>query len=399
MRILQINDTCGTGSIGRSTYELAVALEERGHECLVAHSHGTSKFHNSIRIGSDLDHKSHALQSRLTGKQGYFSHWATKDLLRELDRFQPDIVHLRNLHSNYINLHMLLRYLAEKDTATVITLHDCWFFTGKCTYYISANCDKWQHECGNCPLLHKDNVNPTFWFDRTKKCLADKKDWFGAIPRLAVTGVSNWVANEAKKSIVGDRNPVGIYNWIDLDVFHPRLSELRKKHGLENKFVILTVATNINRIKGYDEIVWLSERLPENWAIVAIGKEIEKLPENVIHIDHTDDALQLAEYYSMADVCMNTTQFETFGKVTAEAICCGTPAIVYNNTASPELVDDGCGLVVDQGKGYEAILSALHEVEKNGKVSYLDVCLRVARGRFEKNIGIEKYVRLYESLL
>ena len=342
MKVLQINETCGTGSIGRTTYELAVELEKRGHECLGAYSQGEPRFHNSVRIGGDLDHKAHAVLSRVTGQQGYFSHLATRRFLSKMDKFQPDIVHLRNLHSNYINLHMLLKHLAKKDIATVITLHDCWFFTGKCTYYINASCEKWQQHCGNCPLLHIDNINPTFFFDRTEKCLSDKEKWFEAIPRLAVTGVSNWVANEAKKSIIGNRNPVGIYNWIDLDTFHPRESELRKRHGLEGKFVILVVATNLNRIKGYDEIVWLSERIPENWAIVAIGKETVTLPNNVIHIAHTDDAIQLAEYYSMADVCMNTTKFETFGKVAAEAICCGTPVIVYNNTASPELVDDGC---------------------------------------------------------
>ena len=150
-------------------------MEKRGHQCLVAYSKGKSAFHNSIHIGNDIDHKVHAIMSRITGLQGYFSYLATKKLLAELDAFQPDIVHLRNLHSNYINLHMLLKYLADKDIATVITLHDCWFYTGKCTYYVSAKCNKWQDECGQCPLLHKDNINPTFWFDRTRKCLLDKK--------------------------------------------------------------------------------------------------------------------------------------------------------------------------------------------------------------------------------
>lgn len=399
MRVLQINETCGTGSIGRTTYELAVELEKRGHECLVAYSHGTPKFHNCIRIGDDMDHRIHAALSRITGQQAYFSRAATRKLLVEIERFRPDIVHLRNLHSNYVNLYMLLSFLAKKDIATVITLHDCWFFTGKCTYYISANCDKWQHNCGNCPLLHVDNINPTFWFDRTKKCLSDKKNWLGKIPRLAVVGVSNWVAKEAEKSIVGDRNPIGIYNWIDLNVFHPRESNLRKKHGLEGKFVVLAVATNINKVKGFDEITWLSQHLQDNWAIVAIGKEVEKLPPNVIHISHTDDAVQLAEYYSMADVCMNTTQFETFGKVTAEAICCGTPVVVYNNTASPELVTNGCGLVIDQHRGFEAIFEALRVIEENGKGSYISNCLDAARLQFEKEIGVNKYMELYRSLI
>lgn len=399
MKIAYINETCGTGSIGRTTYELAVELNARGHECLVAHSKGQSRFPNSIMIGCELDHKVHALLSRITGLQGYFSHIATWRLIQRLKKFQPDVVHLRNLHSNCINLKMLLSWLAREDVATVITLHDCWFFTGKCTYYVPAKCEKWQQECGNCPLLHKDNVNPTFWFDRTKKCLKDKKKWLGAIPQLAVTGVSNWVAAEAGRSILADRHPVGIYNWIDLEVFKPRESRLREKHGLEGKFVVLVVSTNLNRIKGYDELTALAQRLPDGWALVAVGRPVLPLPENVIHISHTDDAIQLAEYYSMADVCMNTTQYETFGKVTAEAICCGTPAVVYNNTASPELVDEGCGMVVEQSAGIDGIMEALDEVRRNGKASYTEDCLSAAHRRFAKPIGVEKYERMYRTLV
>lgn len=399
MKVLQINETCGTGSIGRTTYELAVELEKRGHEALVAYSNGDSKFHNSVRVGNNIDHKIHAILSRITGKQGYYSHIATRKLIDEIKDFKPDIVHLRNLHSNYINLSLLFRYLAKNDIATVITLHDCWFYTGKCTYYISANCKKWQVECGNCPLLHLDNTNPTFWFDKTKKCLNDKKKWLGEIPRLSVVGVSNWVSKEAKNSIIGNRNPVAILNWIDLETFHPRTSNLRKQLSLESKFVVLVVATNISKVKGYEEILYLSNHLPNHWAIITIGKEVEKLPQNVIHIPHTDNAIQLAEYYSMADVCLNTTKYETFGKVTAEAICCGTPVVVYNNTASPELVNNGCGLVVEQGKGLEAVIKALEEIEKIGKASFSKNCIEVASKRFAKNVGVDKYIELYQNLV
>ncbi len=399
MRIVQISENCGTGSIGRTTHELAVELNRRGHESLVAYSLGHCSYQNSIRIGTVLDRKAHALLSRITGLQGYFSHFATWNLIRKLKKFRPDIVHLRNLHSNYINLKMLLQYLAEEDIAVVITLHDCWFYTGKCTYYVPASCDRWQADCGSCPLLHKDKTNPTYWFDRTAKCLRDKRKWLSAVPRLAVAGVSEWVAAEAEKSFLGKRHPIGIYNWIDHEVFRPRTSDLRAVHNLEGKFVVLFVSANLNRIKGYDELIALSQRLPEEWAIIAVGKAVLPLPGNIIHISHTDDAVRLAEYYSMADVCVNTTRYETFGKVTAEAICCGTPAVVYNNTASPELVDEGCGIVVEQSAGIDGIMEALTTIYRSGKSLYTDFCLKAAESRFAKHIGVEKYIGLYESLM
>ena len=402
MRIVQINSTCGTGSIGRITGELAEAFEQKGHISYVFYALGTPVFHASTRIGSDLDHKCHALLSRLTGLQGYFSCISTNKLIRQLRQIKPDVVHLQNLHSNYINLKLLLRYLAEDDIPTVITLHDCWFYTGKCTYYIEANCNKWRYSCGDCPLLHKDNVNPTFFFDRTAKCLEDKKKWLGKIPRLAVIGVSKWVVREAAKSFLGNRNPVEIYNWIDTRVFYPRdtIDEIRKNLGAKDRFVIIMVTTYISRKKGFDVLQMLAERCDENVQIVVIGKNPDKLkiPENVIHIPHTNDANELAEYYSMADVCVNTTWYETFGMVTAEAMCCGTPVIVYNNTASPELVVEGCGHVVDQRKGNQAILDAVAIVRNNGKEAYSDRCVEYARQVFSRENGVAQYIELCEKM-
>lgn len=401
MIVVQINETCGTGSIGRSAEELAVHLEQTGNTAYVFYASGHPTFSKAERIGGAWAQKLHALLSRVTGLQGYFSVRPTLRLVKRLREIGPDIVHLQNLHANYINLRILLRYLAKHDVATVITLHDCWFYTGKCTYYVAAGCQKWQQECGHCPLLHKDNINPTFFFDRTKKCLRDKKTWLDAIPRLAVIGVSEWVANEAKHSILGVREPVCIYNWIDAELFHPcDTSALRKKLQLQGKFVVLMVTANISANKGYGVLCELARVSNENWQLIIVGKNSAKLqiPNNVIHIAHTNDAHELAEYYSMADVCVNTTRFETFGKVTAEALCCGTPVIVYNNTASPELVEDGCGYVVEEESGINGIVIAIQAIQNKGKQAFTQKCVSSAQGRFDKKKGIEKYMQLYKSL-
>lgn len=398
MIIVQINETCGTGSIGRTTGELAVALEDAGHESIVFFAKGNPTFHHAIRIGNTLDHKVHALFSRITGLQGYYSHISTWKMLRKLDKISPDVIQLCNLHANYINLGMLLKYLAKKNIPTVITLHDCWLYTGKCFYYVSAGCQKWKNDCGHCPLIKTGSVNKTYVFDTTKKSIQDKRKWMSSIPRLQTIGVSKWVTDEAKESILAKTNPVTIYNWIDLDTFQPRETNLREEMSLSECFVILFVASFINRVKGYDIIKGLSEQLNPNWRIIVIGKETEELPENVIHISHTDNAIKLAEYYSMADVCVNATLYETFGKVTAEAICCGTPIIVYNNTASPELVDEGCGIVVDQELGLKGIIKALTEIETRGKSFYRMNCLKSAKKRFSQETGIQQYIRLYEEI-
>ena len=111
MKILQINAVYGTGSTGRIVAELDRALQEQGIESLVVTPKSNVPKNNICIIGSRLDRKIHGICSRLSGKQGHFSKGATKKLIRYMEKQRPDVVHLHNLHGNYIHLPMLLRYL------------------------------------------------------------------------------------------------------------------------------------------------------------------------------------------------------------------------------------------------------------------------------------------------
>lgn len=396
MKVLQINAVYRVGSTGRNIYELHTVMRKKGIESFIATTHMEKKEEYCYQIGSKLDWKLHGLLSRITGLQGYFSTIPTKKFIKFIENINPDIVHLNNVHANYLNLQILFEYLAQNDIPTVITLHDCWFYTGKCTHYTVDGCYKWKLGCYKCERLNKDNKS---WiFDKTKKMWSDKKNWYESLPRLAVVGVSDWIINEARKSILKSARVTSkIYNWINLDIFKPKLSKMCFK--LSKKYIILGVASEWSDKKGLFDFLKLSELLKDDEILILIGKMPKiQLPLNVIHINETNNVEELVEYYCVANVFLQLSKEESFGKVVAESLACGTPVVTVDSTANKELVPDSCGIVVntfDIDKIYEAISC----IRKNKKEYYSEECRKFAYENFEMEKCVQKYLNLYNKLI
>ena len=396
MKILQINAVGQFGSTGRTCKELAESLNKTGeHTCYTAFSVGTVDEYG-YQIGNRMDAKLHGFLSRLTGKQAHFSKSATKKLLRWMKQLQPDVVHLRNLHANYIYMPVLLKYLAKEDIPTVITLHDCWFFTGKCCHYTVTGCSKWQTGCHHCSRLKKDN--PSWFVDATRQLWKEKKRLFEAIPRLAVVGVSQWTVDEAKKSFLRCAKKIErIYNWIDLETFRPQ--ENAEKPVPDDKKMVLGVASGWSNAKGLDSFLKLSERLGEEYVICLVGIMPEglQLPQWMMHIPATDSPQKLAELYTVADVFVTLSAEETFGKVSAEALACGTPVVCYDSTANKELVGPGCGAVHKMGD-LDAVEASVRKICQRGKEAYSEACRTFAQENFKKEDRIRDHLKLYEEI-
>ncbi len=399
MRILQINAVYRQLSTGSNVYELNQAFRAQGHTCVAAYSVG--KIENPEEewlIGSRFGQKMHALLSRVFGLQGYFSPFATRKLLRKMDQFQPDVVVLNNLHANYIHLPMLLKYLAKKDIPTVAVLHDCWFYTGKCCFYSTSGCDKWRTRCENCPA--KKKYNKSWFFDFSGKMHKDREELFGAIPRLGVVAVSDWLLTQAIQSpvFVNAKEIVRIHNWIDHKKFTPMEQvTFREKLGLVNKKVLLAVAADWENRKGLDTLLWMAEQLRPDEQLVVIGRVHQSLPETIMHIDRTSSREELIAYYSMADVFVQPSLEETFGKVTAEALACGTPVVCYDSTANPELVGKNCGEIVP-AKDKEAMLQQVRKVLSLGKEHYTHFCRAFAEERFNTKRIFDEYMQMFVAL-
>ena len=151
MKVFQINSVCGVGSTGRIVCDIKVRLEADDNKCQVAYGRGYYENPDCIKIESDLVFKAHVFFSRITDRQGFYSTSATKRLVRSIEHFKPDIIHLHNIHGYYLNYPLLMEFLAKYNKPVVWTLHDCWAFTGHCAHYMFVKCNKWQTHCEKCP--------------------------------------------------------------------------------------------------------------------------------------------------------------------------------------------------------------------------------------------------------
>lgn len=400
MKVLQINTVCGTGSTGRIATDIHKILIEGGHESFIAYGRGEArgideKF--TIKIGSKLDNYLHVAKTRIFDKHGLASVKATKEFIKKIEKLNPGVIHLHNIHGYYLNYQLLFEYLKKSQKKIIWTLHDCWTFTGHCSHYDYIDCQKWQTECSDC--RQKNEYPKSMLFDNSKENFKLKKESFLGIDDLTIVAPSQWLANEIKKSFLKDYEIKVINNGIDLDVFKPTKSDFRKKYDLDEKFIILGVASPWGKRKGFKYFIELSQRLAEDEVIVMVGvteKQIKKLPENIIGIERTNSQKELAQIYTAADVFINPTLEEVLGLTNIEASACKTPGITFKSGGSSECFDKKTGIIVEK-ENLKDLYEAIKKIKKDGKMKYSEECRRRVERLYSKDEKFRAYVEKYKE--
>ncbi|MCC8187854.1 MAG: glycosyltransferase [Bacteroides sp.] len=398
-KILQINVTANTGSTGQIAEEIGQLVLAAGWQSYIAYGRAArSSRSDLVKIGSSADNLWHGLQSRLLDRQGLGSRSATDKLIRTIEHISPDLIHLHNIHGYYLNYKILFHYLSRKDIPVVWTFHDCWPFTGHCCYYTSGDCDKWKEGCHHCPL--KTSYPASLFADRSEKNYRDKKMSFTSLKDLTIVCVSKWLTAQVKQSFFS-RYPIRtLYNGLDTRVFAPQPGIKETSH-CGKQFMILGVAHIWDARKGLRDFLHLSEYLlPDEtiWLVGLSASQMRGLPENIRGMGRTENRAQLARLYALADVYINFSDQETFGLTIAESLACGTPAIVYDATACPEIVSPQTGFVIPLHDVAGAV-EAMRTVKAKGKAAYTRACRQRATELFDKDHRYGDYIKLYRKLL
>lgn len=342
MKYLMINSVCGIGSTGRICTDLATELEAQGNEVKIAYGRGPvpNRYQKyAVRIGNSFNVKLHGLKTRLFDAAGFGSRHATKVFLQWVKDFDPDVIHLHNLHGYYLNVELLFEYLKTCGKRVIWTLHDCWAFTGHCTHFTVAKCEQWKNHCTKCTQTR-----------RYPKCLLRghayrnferKRAAFAGVPNMTLITPSKWLADLTRKSFLKEYPVEVVYNTIDTSVFKPTPSDFKERYGLTDKKIVLGVASVWDERKGLNDFLKLSTMLDERYLIVLVGlkpKQMKKLPKNILGIARTNSPRELAEIYTAADVFLNLTYEDNYPTTNLEAQACGTPCITYRTGGSVESV-------------------------------------------------------------
>lgn len=398
MKVALVDVNYNFGSTGKIVANLVAGLTRNGHIPYALYGRGgaISDLSNVRKISSTIEVLIHAFATRVTGHTDGFSPLATSRLMAELDYFQPDVVHLHDIHGYFIDIAKLVTYLKRKKIPTVWTFHCEFMYTGRCGYAIE--CERWKAGCYSCPDLSR--YPKTWFFDFASKMFIEKQNIFSDFENLHLVAPSEWLANRMRQSLVGSKKIQVISNGLDTDIFCPRNAKsLKDELHLKNEYCVLSVGDNLmSSRKGGHWVVDLARRfLGENVVFVMVGVDNlpSDIPRNIRMLSRVASQDKLAELYSLGDILLLPSEKETFSMVAAESLACGLPVVGFDCGAPKEIAPEGYGIFVPHGD-----LNALEELVRSSKSgqtvfkSSLE-CVEFAKEKYSHKAMVDGYQNIY----
>jgi putative colanic acid biosynthesis glycosyltransferase len=405
MKVLQINLFAGIGSTGKIAADIGEVISNNGHLSYIAALESTEKleFSKFIRIeNSEFVRKVHFhIFSTMLDLPGWGSLVPTLKLIFKIIKVKPDIIHLHHIYYAILNINVLFVFLKLYRIPLVWTFHDCWAFTGGCSHFISYDCNKWKSKCGSCErFVRKGKFHNLI--DNSKFNYYHKRLLFKSVDNVHIVTVSKWLKETVEQSFFLKNNITVISNAIDTDIFYPIINfdRIIEKYKLSYGFNIIAVSGHWNFKKGYEDFLLLSKSINDNYKLILVGlsdEQIKTLPTGIIGIKHISDQRELAALYSFSNVVISLSREETFGLTIIEGLSCGIPAIVYDNTALPEIITPDVGFVVKTG-AINDVCKSIYEIDKNGRDYYKSACREKALSKYSKREIYLKYLDLYSSI-
>lgn len=407
MKILHLNTYGNIGGAAKSVFRLHRALLDQDINSIVLVQ--SQKPKDSTVVGPSLQNtvlnKFRPRADRLLTKiNGYTpSRLFSPSLIRSannlsiIEDINPDIVHLHWVNGGMISV----EDLSKIKKPIVWSLHDMWPFTGGC--HNSFDCHKFENECGNCPILSRNDKK-----DISYQVLHRKMKSYSRINILAPVALSKWMNVNAKRSSLFKNKIIStIPNLIDTDIYKPQEPKLSRKHlNLpQSKFLILYSALGYykDRNKGYHELIQSIHRLNNrNVELVLVGEDKLKNINgiNIRHFGKINNEDKIVNLYNAVNLTIVPSLKENLSNVIMESLSCGTPVVAFNIGGNSDMIDQ-------KVNGYLATPYDIDELS-NGinwllySSNYENICYNARQKilkSFGQNIITKKYITFYNNIL
>ena len=315
---------------------------------------------------------------------------------------RADIIHLHQIH-NHPNFSILSLPMLTRKKPVIWTIHDPWAITGGCEH--SFECNRWLNGCKpRCPHPRRKslfrNYTP-FLHWKIKKLVYQRSN-------LNLVVASKWMKDRVERSPLLRHLPCHhIPFGIDLEVFKPRSkADCRKKLGipLGHKVIAFRDIAQSSKMSGYKGISYLMEALkrynpiePTTLLIFENGKGFRILsPKYSILTPGWIDGENLVIALSAADIFLMPSIQEAFGLMAVESMACGTPVIVFEGTALPDVIKAPLGGLAVPAKDSRALAEAVKQLLENDELRFK--LGKQARQIAEREYSFSQYVNRHISL-
>ena len=356
LKVVHLNTYDGNGGAGRACMRLNRALLSQNIDSkIIVHY----KFGKNKQIG---DFNTNLLQKACTAatiilervwakrylkaiKTPFSFAWFGRSVIHHPDVKNADIIHLHWVNHGFLNPKHIAE-VAKLNKPVVWTFHDSNAFTGGC--HVRYECDHFERECGNCPLL-KD-ASPD---DYSHRIWQQKNDAYNKLP-FRIIAPSKWMqVSVIKSSLMRGKAISQIPNTLETSIFKPADKHIAKEQAgfAKGKFVFLSgfMPSRKDMHKGtsylLESLELLKTRLDEKAdqvELVVFGnrddKNVPDFPFKTTFLGKINNDEQLALCYAAADAFLIPSLEDNLPYTVMESLSCGTPVIAFTTGGIPDMV-------------------------------------------------------------
>lgn len=332
--------------------------------------------------------------------------WFGRSIIDHPDVLDADIIHLHWVNHSFLNpVH--LAEIALLNKPIVWTFHDSNAFTGGC--HVRYNCNHFEQECANCPLLIKaspDDISHRIWSQKNKAY---------QVLNFTVIAPSSWMLNSVRHAgLMTGKTVQQIPNTLETDIFKPKDKRLAKeKAGLPaDKFIFLSgfMPSRKDLHKGISYLKESMDLLKDRFGVetdyielLVFGNsntvEVAGFPFKTTFLGTITDDEKLATCYAAADAFLTTSVEDNLPYTVMESLACGTPVIAFKTGGIPDMVKHEHNGYLAEYRSAVSFANGMEWIIKHPDRKTLNFQARkTILDNFSEEVIAKQHIQLYNEL-